>query len=269
MPLVSSFVRLPCFLPRRRNRRFRMLLYLILLLILLLIVLPLYIVYKPPHLLVSYFQHKFPSVLFQVSTNKKLIALTIDDAPSEYTRDILRVLEANSASATFFVIGGQVSGREDVLVDILRSSPGNELGNHAMHDEPSLSLSSDVLTEEIAQVDSMIDKAYESADRQPRTRRLFRPGSGVFSQRILKLVEKTGHTLCLGGVYPHDPFVPYWRINAWHVLSMVRKGSVIICHDRRPWTVPMLEFVLPRLKRIGYNVVGVSEFLSRAADEQD
>lgn len=226
--------------------------------VILLVVVPLYLVYKPPRFTIGYFQRRFPDVLFQVDTRRKIVALTIDDAPSPYTGQILDILKKNDATATFFVIGGQVSGHEDRLVDILAA--GNELGNHAMHDEPSISLTSDVLSEEINQVDAYIDHAYKDAHKD-RQSHLFRPGSGVFSQRILEVATKAGYKTILGSIYPHDPFISVWRLNSWHILSMLRPGAVIICHDRRSWTVPMLEKTIPEMKRKGYEVVTISKFL--------
>ena len=92
----------------------------------------------------------------------------------------------------------------------------------------------------------------------------FRPGSGLFSDRMRKLLDKLGYKLVLGSVYPHDPQISWWRVNARHVLSMVRPGAIIINHDRRSWTLPMLKTVLPELKRRGYRVVGLTELLEEA-----
>lgn len=91
--------------------------------------------------------------------------------------------------------------------------------------------------------------------------RYFRPGSGVFSDRMRALVQRLGFRLVLGSVYPHDPQISVPWVNAAHILSMVRPGSVIIVHDRRPWTVPMLSIVLPELKKRGYRVGTVSDLL--------
>lgn len=221
---------------------------------------PLYFIYKPPALLIRYFQWRWPDVLWQVSTSSKVVALTIDDAPSEYTKDILDVLKANDAHATFFIIGAQVDSaeREEVLADTVRN--GHELGNHAMHDEPARSLSANELALQIGQVEENLMNAYKAAAVQ-RPPKYFRPGSGFFSERMLRTVEKLGYRLVLGSIYPHDPQIPYWRVNARHVLSMVRPGGIIICHDRRSWTTPMLRAVLPELKRRGYRVVTLTELL--------
>jgi peptidoglycan/xylan/chitin deacetylase (PgdA/CDA1 family) len=226
-----------------------------------LLIVPFYFIYKPPAFMIRYYQRRWPDVLFQVSTSSKTIALTIDDGPSEYTHEIMEILKANGATATFFIIGSQVEGREETLQELIRN--GNELANHAMHDEPSRSLSDATLTEQIGTVEDMLIKAYSAVRVQPPTK-YFRPGSGFFSARMLKVLKNLNYRLVLGGIYPHDPQIPYWRINANHILSMLRPGGIIVCHDRRGWTAPMLRKVLPEMWKKGYRVVTVSELLKEA-----
>ncbi|KAK6070009.1 30.6 kDa protein in fumA 3'region [Seiridium cupressi] len=229
-----------------------------LLVLLVLLLIPFYIIYKPPRPLIRYFARRWPDVLWEIDTKTKVVALTIDDAPSEYTEQILGVLKAYDATATFFTIGGQVSGREEILADIVRS--GNELGNHAMHDEPSRALSDDELTAQIETVRDKIRAAYKTAEKELPPQ-YFRPGSGFFSDRMRRLVNKLGYRLVLGNIYPHDPQIKYSWVNAKHILSSLHPGGIIICHDRRPWTAPMLRKVLKEAKSRGYRVVSVTELL--------
>jgi peptidoglycan/xylan/chitin deacetylase (PgdA/CDA1 family) len=95
----------------------------------------------------------------------------------------------------------------------------------------------------------------------------FRPGSGLFNKEMRALVKRLGYRLVLGNIYPHDAQIPYWWLNARHILSMLRPGSIIICHDRRSWTVPMLKKVLPEMARKGWKVVTLSELLEAAREE--
>jgi peptidoglycan/xylan/chitin deacetylase (PgdA/CDA1 family) len=221
---------------------------------------PFYIIYKPPHLLIRYFSHRWPDVLWHVSVqDNKIVALTIDDAPSSFSHEIVTVLRENDATATFFVIGGQVSGREDGLRDLVRN--GNELGNHAMHDEPSRALSMQQLEAELVEVEGYINSTYTSLDMERPPNRFFRPGSGFFSEAMRGKVKAMGFQMVLGSIYPHDPQIAYASVNARHILSMVRPGGIIICHDRRSWTAPMLRIVLPELKKRGYTITTVSELL--------
>lgn len=220
---------------------------------------PLYLIYKPPQALIQYLQRRWPDVLFHHPTTEKVIALTIDDAPSTHTPAILNLLQSHNATATFFIIGSQVHGHETDLVNLIRHE--NELANHAMYDEPSRALSDDTLSAQIAAVETMIRDAYRETGSDAPENWFFRPGSGFFSARMRRLVRGLGYRLALGDVYPHDPQVPFAKLNAKHVLSMARPGSIIVCHDRREWTVPMLAIVLPELRHRGYRVVTLSELL--------
>ena len=244
---------------RARRRRLRTLLFFTGLVIFTILTLG-YIVYKPPEWLIRVFQHEWPDVLWRVDTDAKVVALTIDDAPSDYTAEILDVLRDNSATATFFVIGAQVPGHEEVLADIV--SRGHELGNHAMRDEPSRALSDATLAEQIHLVEERIDRAYVAAKSSREPPKFFRPGSGFFSDNMRAILRRLGYRLVLGSIYPHDPQIKYPELNAKHILSMLEPGGIIICHDRRSWTVPMLEIVLPEMRQRGYRVVTVTQLLS-------
>ncbi|KAL4742025.1 hypothetical protein BDV11DRAFT_181907 [Aspergillus similis] len=302
-----------------RRKRQRLLTLALPILALLTLTLPFYIIYKPPHLLVSYFARKYPDILWHVPNLKPgaqpIVALTIDDAPSEFTPEILRLLRENDARATFFLIGDHIPGREGLMRDAVNE--GHELANHAMHDEPSKDLSDQELAAQIQAVQSRIQRIYAMAGRQAEAHdevklddseqdslfagagtrssskqsrgvenaegqglsevgesipagvggpgRYFRPGSGLFTDRMRALVQRQGFRLVLGSVYPHDPQISVPWVNAAHVLSMVRPGSIIIVHDRRPWTAPMLATVLPELKRRGYRVGTVSDLLKEGA----
>ncbi|KAJ6574980.1 nodulation protein nodB [Mycena capillaripes] len=234
---------------------------LFLLAVLALLLVPIYIIYKPPSWLINHFQAKWPDILWKVSTSTKIVALTIDDGPSEYTTEIIEVLKENNAAATFFIIGSQVAGREETLVELVRS--GNELANHAMYDEPSRKLSDADLTNQIHAVDGMLQTAYNSAGVHPPPK-YFRPGSGFFTTRMRERVVELGYRLVLGSIYPHDPQIPYPAINGRHILSMLKPGGIIICHDRRSWTAPMLRQTLPEIRRRGYKILTVSELLHKS-----
>lgn len=249
---------------RRRARRSGVATMLLPCAVLFLLIAPFYWIYKPPDLLIRYFECRWPEILWRISTSSKIVALTIDDGPSEYTNEIMQVLKSNGATATIFIIGSQVAGREEILQDLIHN--GNELANHAMHDEPSRSLSDATLADQIRSVEAMLHKAYAAVELEPCPK-YFRPGSGFFGERMRKVLRKLDYRLVLGNIYPHDPQIPFWRINASHVLSMLRPGGIIICHDRRSWTAPMLRKVLPKLRRRGYRIVTVTELL-READKR-
>lgn len=260
MPRLNLF-RLPTTV-RRRVRRNRLTMQALLVLLVLLLALPLYsvyCVYKPPRFLIGYLRGKFPDVLFEEPTADKIIALSLDDAPSAHTDEIMQVLRDNDAHATFFVIGQQVEGREATLRKLV--AQGHELGNHAMRDEPSSRLSNDELEKQVNDVKALLTAAYE-AEGKILPNNYFRPGSGFFNRRMRDLLGNRGFRIVLGSIYPHDPQIPYPTANAKHILSMAHPGGIIICHDRRGWTAPMLRIVLPELKRQGYKIVTITDLVT-------
>ncbi len=199
-----------------------------------------------------------PDVLFLVDTNRKAVALTIDDAPSrEVTPGILERLRRYDAHATFFVIGDQVQGNEDLIRQIL--ADGNELGNHMMHDRPSILLSREDFAGSLAHTDSLLG----DTDRP----RWFRPASGWFNRNMLQAISGQGDRCCLGSIFPHDNKLrrPHWI--ARFIMSRVFPGAIIILHDggpRRLYTLEVLDLILPRLKAEGYQVMTVSELVATA-----
>lgn len=120
-------------------RKLRMLLLACLLFLLLVLFLA-HIVYKPPTILIRYFQWRNPDVLFHVPlpSSQRVVALTLDDAPSDETAKILDLLKLYGAKATFFAIGSQISSHPEILQRI--HDEGHEIGNHAFEDEPSFQL---------------------------------------------------------------------------------------------------------------------------------
>jgi len=260
MPRLSLF-RLPAKV-RRRVRRNRMSTLALLFLLCLLLLLPfylLYVIYRPPRYVISYLRAKYPDVLFEESTSEKIIALSLDDAPSQYTDEIMEVLRENDAHATFFVIGSQVEGREGTLRKLIRE--GHELANHAMNDEPSRDLSNEELEFQVLSVKAKLVAAY-TAENKILPNNYFRPGSGLFNFRMRDLLGNRGFRIVLGSIYPHDPQIRYPNVNANHILSMAHPGGIIICHDRRKWTAPMLRIVLPELKKQGYKIVTITELVN-------
>lgn len=62
------------------------------------------------------------------NADKKIIYLTFDDGPSTITNKVLDILKENDVKATFFVIGNQIDGFEDVMKRI--RDEGHSIGLH-------------------------------------------------------------------------------------------------------------------------------------------
>ena len=204
-----------------------------------------------------------PGALYAVDlppSATKIVALTIDDGPSEDTLEILEVLNRYGAKATFFSISGNVAGHEAAIAQTIQS--GHELGNHLTADEPSIRLGSKFETE--------IDRA--EAVLAPYTPngqlKWLRPGMGFYSQAMVDTASQQGYRLVLGSVFPYDTHVPSVNFASAFVLNTVQPGDIIVLHDgekgRSQRTIATLEKILPALAERGYQVTTLSNLVDQS-----
>ena len=212
-----------------------------------------------PRWLVGPISARAPGCVYRLPTRDRAVALTIDDGPSPETPAILRQLRENDAHATFFVISSRVAGLEDTVKAIV--AEGHELGNHMTHDEPSIRLEPEAFEADVAEAGDVIGRFAPV--------RWLRPGSGWYTPRMVRTIERAGYRCALGSVYPFDAQVP-WSAFAWsYILGNVRPGAVIVLHDgvgRGARTVKTLNRVLPELRARGYRVVSLSELYQTGAE---
>lgn len=206
--------------------------------------------------MVDWAAKRHPQVLFQASCADSLVALTIDDGPTEkWTPAILDVLQQHEVRATFFLVGSRVDGNGDLVRRIV--DHGHEIGNHMLTVRPSITLSPPEFERHLAATDSLI------APFGPV--RWMRPASGWFTDDMRRVVEGHGYRMALGSLYPNDAMNPFPGYHAYYILSYVKPGDVIILHDglgwrtRAPYT---LRRILPVLKSRGYAVVTLSELVT-------
>jgi peptidoglycan/xylan/chitin deacetylase (PgdA/CDA1 family) len=230
--------------------------------ILVLIILLAYVIYKPPHLVVSFLQWRNPEVLWHVPmpSSSQVVALTIDDAPSDQTARMLDLLKVYGAKATFFVIGSQIASHPDLLQRM--HDEGHEIGNHAWRDEPSISIPLSELERQVREVETVIPANTGS-------KKYFRPGSGFFNKQMVDRVMALGYRVVLGSIYPHDPQIHNARINSKHVLSMLRSGGIIIMHDRRTYSADQLELILRGMVAMEWKAESLGGLLKIADDMKD
>jgi peptidoglycan/xylan/chitin deacetylase (PgdA/CDA1 family) len=206
-----------------------------------------------PRWLVPLLAMRSRACLYSVSTPERMVALTLDDGPdSVHEPEILELLRANGARATFFLISGRVPGNERLVENL--TDDGNEIGNHLTRDEPSY---------------RMTDEQFAAAAREAGTVlgrfgkvRWLRPASGWYTGAMVATIEQQGYRCALGSVYPFDAQIASASLSAAYIMTNVRPGSVIILHeggDRGLRTVEVLHRVLPALKERGYRVVSLSE----------
>jgi peptidoglycan-N-acetylglucosamine deacetylase len=181
---------------------------------------------------------------------KRQVAITFDDGPSTtQTPAIVETLDRFHAVATFFEEGRHVTGREELMREMLAS--GDEIGNHSF-DHPHYPD-----YEELAATDREIRRAtgFEPC--------LFRPPYGLLddadeSAALENHLETILWTFDSGD--DHHP--PPARIVA-HVLHDTHADSIVLMHDggHHPQTVRALPGVIEGLEDRGFELVTVSELL--------
>lgn len=94
----------------------------------------------------------------EFTLNKKTIYLTFDDGPSfKVTDNVLDILKENEVNATFFLIGNQIQGKEDVVKRIY--DEGNAIGLHTYtHKINKIYSSDDAFIEEMIKCRNEINR---------------------------------------------------------------------------------------------------------------
>ncbi|MGG1663832.1 polysaccharide deacetylase family protein [Brevibacillus sp. NRS-1366] len=207
-------------------------------------------------------RHSFEAqgVVWDVRTNRKVIALTFDDGPNPlYTAQILALLKRYHARATFFVTGKQVQKYPKLAQRQVQE--GHELGNHT-YSHPKMSrLGTNQIQEELAQTERAIVAA--TGQKPPL---LFRPPGGYIDQTLVNAVKQIGYTAVLWSF--HQDTQDWRRPGARKIVKKVvnnsRGGDIVLFHDHggnRSQTVQALKHILPALQKQGYRFVTVSELL--------
>ena len=213
------------------------------------------IILLEPEWLISTLKQRSPEVLYEINTQKQIVALTIDDGPDpDTTSDILDRLKQYGAHATFFLIGDRIPGNEDLIHRMVEEN--HELANHLMTDQSSIRLSLEDFEQQLSKSHEILSEFSEI--------RWFRPGSGWYNSDMLSIIQQHGYQCALGSVYPFDPQLGSSWFTTRYVLWKVKPGSIIVLHDfdtRGERTAVALDTILPELSRRGYSVVTLSELV--------
>jgi peptidoglycan/xylan/chitin deacetylase (PgdA/CDA1 family) len=98
-----------------------------------------------------------PAIAHCGSGKRAEIALTFDDGPSRWTREIAGAFERHGCQATFFLSGAAVGQRPEVVAAL--AATGHELGNHLWSHPHASTLSDDEIRAEIERGADAIEAA--------------------------------------------------------------------------------------------------------------
>jgi peptidoglycan/xylan/chitin deacetylase (PgdA/CDA1 family) len=195
-----------------------------------------------------------------VPLTRPLVALTYDDGPSDAnTADLLEILEAAGARATFFVVGSRLEQNRELGWRI--AAGGHELANHSYSHRNLRELAEDEAAEEIA----LGMRAIAEVADPPA---LYRPPFGKQPVDESRICTELGLRSVLWSIDSGDtmPFSTGRIVR--EVVRRVRPGDIVLMHDggdRRQKTLDATRRILDALCERGYRCVTVSELLALAA----
>ena len=166
----------------------------------------------------------FGRSIWRGARDRRALALTFDDGPSEETPRILEVLDRYRTKATFFQIGVNVERLPEVARAVREG--GHEIGNHS-YSHPLLSLRSAGFIEQ--ELRAAQDTIEERTGARPRW---FRAPYGVRWFGIGAAQRRLGLTGVMWTVIGYD-----WNLGAdaivKRVAGAVSNGAIVCLHDAR------------------------------------
>lgn len=183
-----------------------------------------------------------------IDKDKPMVALTFDDGPNYNTNKVLDILEKYGVKATFFVLGSNVDGHEDIIKRM--NKLGMEIGNHMYSHKLVTGLKDEEIKDEINKVDKLI---FNVIDKKPT---LIRPSYGTFNKRVKAAVDRP---IIIWNVDTLD-----WKYHnskkiSNRVFKSVGDGDIVLMHDIYSATANSLEITIPKLLEMGYQLVTVSD----------
>ena len=200
----------------------------------------------------------FGELITHADTSKKMIAITIDDGPTENTRKILNTLDELDIKATFFLCGIGIEARPDDAAAI--AGAGHCIGNHSYSHKRMVFVSYSFCKEEIESTDALIRSTGYPGEiyfRPPYFKKLFMLPLYLKNNERKTIMADIEPETALGFKAKPEAVADY-------VITNVKSGSIILLHPMyNPEEVlPALNLIVPELKRQGYTFCTVEELIN-------
>lgn len=192
--------------------------------------------------------------IYCVETDEKIVAISFDAAwGADKTLKIIETLKEYHSNGTFFLVGFWVDKYPDKVKEIYDA--GVEIGCHSNTHPDLVNLSSTQIKSEITLANEMIEKITGGKVE------LFRCPYGSYNDTVINAIEELG-------------MIPIqWDVDSldWQglsgdqitsrVISKVKNGSIILCHNNSDFIIEGLTMVLDRLTMQGYKVVSIGDLI--------
>ena len=184
---------------------------------------------------------------------KPMVALTFDDGPSAATKRILSALNEVDGVATFFMVGERVSDYPNTAKAV--AAQGSQIGTHSWSHNSLTKLDADSIRSDLLRSEDAIESV---TGIRPTA---LRPPYGNVNSDVKSVCGELGLVVVNWGLDTLD-----WKTrNADsvynEVMTKVRDGTIVLCHDLYESTVDAMVRVIPDLVKKGYRLVTVTELL--------
>lgn len=192
--------------------------------------------------------------IYAVDTTEKKVAISFDSAwGADKTLSILETLKEYNAGATFFLVGFWVDKHPDMVKKI--DEFGIEIGTHSNTHPDMAKLSASQVRQELSHSMKLI------TDIINKPVKLFRAPFGSYNNTLLDEATALGLKTIQWDVDTLD-----WKglsavQIASRVMSLVKNGSIILCHNNADHIVEALPLILDRLKLAGYTVTSIGDLI--------
>ena len=181
------------------------------------------------------------------NSNKKFMAFTYDDGPSEYTSKLLKILENNNSSATFFMLGNRMKNYEELIRKI--HSSNSEIGSHTYSHKDLTSISKDEINNELNSTNII----YNALTGQ--NLKYLRPPYNKYDENTLN----QNYHIISWNIDTKDWLLKDSAKIYNSVISQACDGCIVIMHDIYPETIEATEKLIPKLKEMGYEITSISK----------
>lgn len=184
----------------------------------------------------------------------KLISFTFIGPHQTLTPKLLDILKAKNAKATFFVMGIKAIIHPDIIKRA--HDEGHEIANHAWNHPVMTKISLTTLHQQIQDTN---DAIYNATKVLPK---IMRPPYGNTNPKVNEFMAKSENlTTVIWSLDTVDWKLPKSDDIVQRVLSKVKSGDIILCHDIHPGTINAMEPLIDSLKTRGFKLVTVSDML--------
>ena len=202
-------------------------------------------------------QTAIPLVLTRAQTDRPAVALTFDDGPHPtLTPQLLDILAARGARATFYVIGRNAARYPDILRRI--AAEGHEIGNHTWSHPSLYGVGDTAMLRELERTSEAIQQAVGFAPVSVRP-----PYGNMYPRQSQVVWDALQMTTVMWSIDPLDWQRPGASVVANRILSQHHAGAVVLSHDIHGPTVRAMPAVVDGLIGRGYDLVQVSELMGR------